>query len=176
MEPKTRLFVSGSRDQLTTFRVVGPASMAVSVALKRSVEASLEEGATIRIDLRECPWMDSTFLGTLLVLARRARARGLCARLLLVSPSAECLRVLDQTGVQEVFDVVATPEPAGAAEWTEIASGGDKEALVRNLLRAHEALATFPGTEGAFGEVAREIAQDAQRIGELCDPTSPERK
>ena len=123
MDCETRLLVTGSRERLTTFRVVGPALMAISVALRRSVEASLEEGATVRIDLRECPWMDSTFLGTLLVLARRANASGRGARFFLAAPSAECLRVLDQTGVHEVLDVIATPELGGATEWRESSSG-----------------------------------------------------
>jgi hypothetical protein len=103
MEKEARLFVSGSREGLTTFRVVVPASMAVSVPLKQSVEARLEGAATVRIDLRECPWVDSTFLGTLLVLARRANASVRGATLDLVSPSAGCLRALDQTGLKEFF-------------------------------------------------------------------------
>ncbi len=152
--------------------------MTVSVPLRRAAEASLEEGATVRIDLRECTWMDSTFLGTLLVLARRARAAsasGRGARLFLVAPSAECRRVLDQTGTGEILDVVEMPELEGA-EWTAVACDGDSEALARTLLRAHEELATFPGTKGAFREVARAMKQDAQRIGELRDPAPPERK
>jgi anti-anti-sigma factor len=175
MEDETRLFVAGSRDR-PTFRVVGPASMAVSVPLRRSVEASLAEGATVRIDLSECTWMDSTFLGTLLVLARRANASGRGARFFLVAPSAECSRVLDQTGVDEVVEVIATPELGGFTEWRELARDGDREALARNILRAHGELAAFPGTEGAFREVARALTQDAQRIRELRDLAPPERK
>jgi anti-anti-sigma factor len=160
---------------LKTFRVVGPASMAVSGSLRRSVEADLEQGATVRIDLRECTWMDSTFLGTLLVLAREARASRRGARFSLVSPSDECSTVLDHTGVREVIEVIATPKPE-ATEWTEIARDGDKEALACNILHAHQELAAFPGTEGAFREVARSMTEGAQLVRELPEAGSPERK
>lgn len=157
------LFTS-SRGATTTFRVIGPAAIRESVLLRKAAEERLDQGvAGLRVDLSECAWMDSTFLGVLLVLARRAERSPQRARLSIVSPSPECRRVLDDTGVAEVLDVSSTAEPQGP--WTEVLGPTDDvEALRRNVLIAHQQLAQLPGDAGAeFRDVARALSEDARR-------------
>lgn len=158
-----RVFTS-SRVATTIFRVVGPATIGESALLRQAAEERLDQGAAgLRVDLSECAWMDSTFLGMLLVLARRAERSRQGARLSIASPSAECRRVLDDTGVADLLEIASTAEPQGP--WTELLGPiDDVEALRRNVLSAHQQLAQLPGDAGAeFREVARALSDDARR-------------
>lgn len=158
-----RVFMS-SRGATTMFRVVGPAGIGESAVLRQVAEERLDQGAAaLRIDLSECAWMDSTFLGMLLVLARRAERSPQRARLSVVSPSPECRRVLEETGVDEVLEIASMPEPQGP--FTELVGPiDDADALRRNVLNAHQQLAQLPGEAGAeFREVVRALSDDARR-------------
>jgi anti-anti-sigma factor len=160
-----RLFAS-SHGRTSTFRVVGPATMLESVPLRDAAAVRLEEGATtIVVDLAECTWMDSTFLGTLLVLARQAERGGRGARVLLGSPSLECQRVIEQTGVAEILAAVVS-QPTEGQVWTELhGASDDTDALRRNVLRANEQLARLGGAAGdEFREVARALAEDQRKF------------
>src|SRR5436309_2251239 len=82
-----------------TFQVEGRGRMANSLPLRRLAEQALAGGATaLRVDLRRCTHMDSTFLGTLLQLKRAAGRKG--ASLVLVSPSPECHELLRQMALE----------------------------------------------------------------------------
>jgi anti-anti-sigma factor len=140
--------------------------MLESVPFRNAAMARLEEGATtIVVDLGECTWMDSTFLGTLLVLERQAERSGRGARVLLGSPSLECQRLLEQTGVGEILPAVVSQSTEGQA-WTELrGASDDTDALRRNVLRANEQLARLGGAAGEeFREVARALAEDQRKF------------
>jgi anti-anti-sigma factor len=149
-----------------TFRLVGRALMAHGLRLRKVAEQFLAGGADrLRVDLRDCTYMDSTFLGTLLFLKRAAERRGphLFA---LIAPSAQCGRLLRQMGVDDVFPTVVEDEPAEG--WVEL--GGmpeDASACRRGVLEAHEELATL---SGAAGESFREVMRCLQRSGDSGGP------
>src|SRR4051812_29955311 len=90
------------------FQVEGVARMPQGLALRRAAEPCLAEGSPVRIDLRRCTYMDSTFVGTLLVLRRAAGCGG---DLALVAPSTPCRDLLRQMGLDRVLSVVTTDEP-----------------------------------------------------------------
>src|SRR5438093_8992066 len=90
-------------DQTVIFRVEGQATMHRSASVRRFAEQCLPCGTkTLRVDLRHCIYMDSTFLGTLLFLKRLVDCweQGEFA---LISPSPQCCQLLQQMRLDKVF-------------------------------------------------------------------------
>src|SRR5437870_478735 len=105
-------------DQTITFRVEGCGRATNILPLRRFAEQALAAGATtLRVDLRRCTHMDSTFIGTLLHLKRAVekRERG---SFLLLSPSTPCSQILRQMGLERIVAIASATEEAGP--WTEL--------------------------------------------------------
>jgi anti-anti-sigma factor len=146
--------------QTVTFRVEGWVTMTHSLPLRRCAEQCLKEGASVRVDLRHCQYMDSTFLGTLLFLHRLAvKGRG---KFSLVSPSCKCGELFQQVGLQNDFVVADADEP-DAEDWTILTNEPrDKGAFTSNVVQAHQELASLPGPAGdQFRAVVRSLTRDA---------------
>jgi anti-sigma B factor antagonist len=130
-----------------TFHVEGRATMTQSLPLRRHAERCLETGTTeVRIDLRDCTYMDSTFVGTLLALHKTLE--GGKGRVTILAPSNPCTRILRDLGL---FDVLLTDQADhdAAAAWVELPCGSDDAtAFKRNIKDAHENLAGLPGPVG----------------------------
>ena len=59
-----------------SFKVDGRGTMQQCSSLRRHAEACITAGAMrINVDLRDCTYMDSTFLGTLIFLDKQLRQR-----------------------------------------------------------------------------------------------------
>jgi anti-anti-sigma factor len=149
--------------QTVTFQVEGRATMVQSQPLRRVAEQSLAEGSrAFRIDLRHCTHMDSTFLGTLLFLKRTVDRRD-HGDLALVCPSSKCAAILDQMGLVGVFPVTTAEEPPAVACAELPGDLQDAGAFKRNVLQAHQELASLPGPVGdQFRAVMRCLANDAE--------------
>jgi len=150
-------------EQTVIFQVEGWGRMSHSLPLRRFAEQALAAGATsLRVDLRRCTHMDSTFLGTLLQLKREAERRGQ-GDFALVSPSPQCVQLLRQMGLERLFYVETTPE-GDAGTWTELCGEPPAgEGFKRNVIQAHEELARLDGPAGEpFREVLRCLKQDPE--------------
>src|SRR5271156_6787754 len=90
-----RSSVSICRDGDTLFcRVEGWGTMNQAPVLRQHAEACLAQGASrLRIDLRNCDYMDSTFLGSLICLSRQFGQRA-ADGFGLVQPAAPCRDLL----------------------------------------------------------------------------------
>jgi anti-anti-sigma factor len=157
--PKSILRVYQS-EQVLTFQVEGWATMAQSMPIRRRMERGLALGlTTLRVDLRHCTYMDSTFMGTLLFLKRSLAGRE-GGDFALVCPSPECDQLLQKMGMEGLFCTV-TAEESAATTWTEIGSEGeDIQTAQRNVVQAHLELASLPGPAGEpFRTVARCLAE-----------------
>ncbi len=147
------------QDQTVTFRVEGRGTMNNSLPLRRCAESLLASGTTrVRVDLRDCTYMDSTFLGTILALKKALeRSQG---QLVLVAPSVGCSRILQQMGLADVLPAQSEP-PAAELTWTELSSEAtDPQSFKRNIVQAHEELANLPGQAGEqFKAVTRCLAE-----------------
>jgi anti-anti-sigma factor len=66
----------------------------------------VDEGDTVRIDLSEVTFLDSSGVRELLLANRQAVASG--TQLRLANPSAQCRRVLEMSGVWSEFEVEGT--------------------------------------------------------------------
>jgi anti-anti-sigma factor len=135
-------------DRVLTVHVEGRATMAHSLSLRRFAEQELARGATgIRINLRACTYMDSTFLGTLLLLKRLFANRGPHA-LVLVAPSCQCTQLLQQMKLDQLFEIIPAEE-AGSSAGVELPGHmADLDAFQSNALQAHQELARLPGDAG----------------------------
>ncbi len=143
------------QEQTVTVQVEGWGRMQQSLPLRRYAEQSVAGGVTcLRVDLRRCTYLDSTFLGTLLYLQRFLKRKN-NGRLTLVSPSPECGRLLKQIGVDDVFTTENADELAAQA-WEELKGGkDDPNAFNQTVVEAHEELAHVGGRCGdTFGKVA----------------------
>lgn len=147
-----------------TYRVAGRATMHQSVALRRLGEEALARGATsLAVDLRHCVSMDSTFIGTLLILFRAA---GRVGDFHLASPSPECRRCLELMGLGDVFRVVNAEElPEDAWRDAEpVPQGG--ACLKYAVLDSHRELADLGGpAAGPCRAVADTLAKELEAEG-----------
>ena len=108
--------------------------------LRETLLSRLEESSdvpAVYVDLAQCTYMDSTFIGLLVAIDRRLQ-KGSGGRLHVMQPSTECLQLFRQLGLQELFvlDPVPAQPPAEMKELTGAAGrpGADF------ILRAHEEL------------------------------------
>lgn len=148
---------------MLTFQVEGQATMYHGLPLRRMAEKSIAEGARLlQVDLRHCTYMDSTFIGTLLLLKRNTGREGF--DLVLLSPSAQCQRLLHQMGV-DGFCPMITVDELPTSSWIEIACGVDEPNQFNdNLLEAHQELASLPGPVSApFQGIVRHLSQELGR-------------
>ena len=144
-----------------TLQPEGQASMRQCPALRQFAERALAEGVeSVRVDLRRCTHMDSTFLGTLLALKRLIDGRG-SGELLLVSPSPQCCRLLRGMGLARFYPTVTADELPPDA-WEDLpGTTEDVAAFKQTVVDAHRELANIAGPAGEpFRAVARCIEND----------------
>lgn len=143
--------------------------MTESPAVQASASSRIAEGVrALRVDLRDCTTMDSTFSGTLLALKRQLEAAG--GSLTLLSPSAKVRELLEQMGLEDFYAVELTNRIEGP--WVEIATApGGTPKLRRVILDAHEELARIPGPAG---HTFRPVADELRREGAPSRRPDPE--
>jgi anti-anti-sigma regulatory factor len=142
-----------------TIDVAGPATMVESPAVQEAVSEGVLRGVhVVRIDLRDCTTMDSTFSGTLLALKRDLElTRG---TLTLVSPSLKVVELLGQMGLDGFYDVESAERATGP--WHEVAPAPPQVDRLRRLIAdAHDELARIPGPAAdAFRAVVEELRRE----------------
>jgi len=148
--------------QTIAFRVEGQVRMAQSLPLRRLAEQRLAAGATtVRIDLRDCTYMDSTFLGTLLFL-KSTTERLNQGHFALVLPSLSCRRLFEQMGLDAVFPVAEDLPEVPA--WVDLTGGpADIQELKRSVTQAHQELARL---DGPAAESFRAVIRCLEKSGD----------
>lgn len=146
---------------VVTFRVEGRGTMFQGEPFRRAAERLLAEGVNqVRVDLRHCQHMDSTFIGTLLSI-NKGLGRQQSGPLVVLSPSPECGKILHQMGLVGMIPTSADEAPQGA--WQEIdCSNPDLPAMKRNATEAHENLAELPGPAGKQFDAVMRCITNAQ--------------
>lgn len=146
-------------DDTVVFRVVGRGTMCHCVALRSRAEQSLGRGVRrLLVDLRECTYFDSTFLGTLLMLKRAATERG-GTEFGLVDPSDACRRLLAQMQMDRYFPQVETV--CESKEGSELCTDYDSSAFKWAIVCAHQELASLGSPEGeSFRPLAERLAAE----------------
>lgn len=145
METPKCLLRTQQQGELALVRIEGRATLVQSPMLRAYGHRWLQRGScTLCLDLRRCTYMDSTFVGSLLYLHRQAETQKQ-GKLRLLSPSGDCLRLLDEMGVREVFVIEEGQEPA-PGNWTMMDMDlGEPSSLRSCIVDAHQELAATPG-------------------------------
>src|SRR5262245_48325003 len=145
-------------DHTLSVQVHGRGTMRQSPCIRRLADCGAELAiGHVFLDLHDCSFMDSTFLGTLLCLLRQFGEAGFT----LVSPSEECRRHLEQVGLLDVLPMCDTL-PVPDKDWIPVTDEDDICRFRTSVVQAHEALAALPGGSGEhFRSIAACLAAEA---------------
>jgi len=138
--PAADSILVGSDDRGWFITARGAVRASLCYPLRETLLARLEESSDVPAvfaDLSKCTYMDSTFIGLLVAIDRRLQ-KGSGGRLHIMQPSAECLDLFHQLGLQEYLLVDSAPiQPP--PEMGELASAPGRPGA-DFVLHAHEAL------------------------------------
>jgi anti-anti-sigma factor len=145
-------------------RVQGRAQAHQCPAFRRFAEEMLSGPASrLQVDLSECEYFDSTFLGTLLHLRKTPGQDGSCM-LTLVAPSEQCLQILGRMGARSLFRIDSGCSVEDSQEWhilPEEQPGQCGLDFKRNVVEAHQELAQVDGPlQDKYRMIAEMAAQD----------------
>src|SRR5208337_1151099 len=108
--------------------------------LREALLAQLDQTAdvpAVYVDLSECRYMDSTFIGLLVAIDKKLQ-KGSGGRLHILRPTVECREILEQIGLKSFLLIeerdMQAPEAMGVLAPNEERPGAEF------ILRAHEAL------------------------------------
>jgi anti-anti-sigma factor len=142
-----------------TVDVHGGAIFMKSPAVRELVARHLSRGLRgLRVDLRDCTMMDSTFSGMLLSIEHQLAA--LDGTLTLISPSGRVLELLRGMGLDELYAIEVAPRPNGP--WVQVSPRStDIDELTSLVLESHEELAHASVSNGpAFRAVVEELRRN----------------
>jgi Anti-anti-sigma regulatory factor (antagonist of anti-sigma factor) len=155
--------------QALEVQLEGCATMLHAQAMRQWIEANVARTPRIRIDLSRCIYMDSTFIGTLLGLKRLAESRRL-GGLALVCPSPQCVQLLEQMRIGQVFATESSPTVGST--WQEVSVPADAvktREFQCHIVEAHQRLADCPGPTGdRFRQLAEDMSRELK--GKEADP------
>lgn len=153
----------GTTDRTVWIRVEGKGSFLNSTGLKDFAKEMTNRGfREFVIDLKSCPVMDSTFMGTLAGIALRLREIGQ-GRLRVINLNERNGDLLANLGLDQLFTIGGGDESAAGEAAREPLSGGpeDKIARATTMLAAHEAcVQAHPGNAAKFKDVLEYLRQD----------------
>lgn len=145
-------------------RVEGKGSFLNSTGLKEFAKEMVNRGyREFVVDLKNCPVMDSTFMGTLTGIALRLREFGQ-GQVRVVNINDRCRDLLENLGLDQVFSIddkapVTTTAPAVPVPID--ASAKDKLEQAQTMLEAHEAcVEANPENAAKFKDVLEYLKQD----------------
>ena len=143
------------------FRIVGRGTMHESPTVRDFIGGAMEDGAVVTLDLSECDYLDSTFLGCLVMLQRRGDMAE--RRFRVHAPDEPRQRLLKTSQIDRVLTFAETaPTPTGKAALLETTNLQRTE-FCGHLLETHRALARLNGPAATmFQRIADQIARDLE--------------
>jgi anti-anti-sigma regulatory factor len=146
-------------NRIVWVRVQGKGSSANSTALRDFAKEMIRLGAReFIVDLRYCPAMDSTFMGTLAGISFRLRETGE-GSLSVVNPNERNAESLCSLGLEQLFNVRVSPIKMGGQALT-IPLKEDRTTRAQTMLEAHEALIkTAPENLPKFKDVIQYLEE-----------------
>jgi anti-anti-sigma regulatory factor len=145
-------------------RVEGKGSFLNSTGLKEFAKEMVNRGyREFAVDLKNCPVMDSTFMGTLAGVALRLRELGQ-GHLRVINLNERNQDLLGNLGLDQLFTMGVGVEESGAMEPVQQplpATAADKQEQARTMLEAHEAVVEAnPENAAKFKDVLEYLKQD----------------
>ena len=121
-------------------RAQGHITAAVSTDLRELIQSRLTRAPVpglLAVDLSDCEYMDSTFMGLLVGFHKRYKV--LTGRALtILRPSQDCIKLLTGLGILKLMTLVSGPEPVSPETWTALKASHLPSTEV--LLHAHKDL------------------------------------
>jgi anti-anti-sigma regulatory factor len=147
-------------------RIEGRGTMRESPAAAEFASKSLEaEGATLVVDLSACEHLDSTFLGCLVEMRRRA-SRASPSRFAVSAPEDRAKRLLGPTKLDLVLKPTAEPPQVVGNFVTMPAVDPASPDLMRHVMECHRLLADLGGPQqAAFAAIADNIERELGKGG-----------
>lgn len=152
----------GISDRTVWVRVEGKGSFLNSTGLKQFSKEMTNRGfRDFVVDLKECPVMDSTFMGTLTGISLRLKELG-SGELCVVNLNERNRELLFSLGLDRFFAMNHAPAIEPTEQALPLSAGAeDKDARARTMLEAHEAVvAANPANEAKFKDVLEYLKQD----------------
>ena len=151
------------KDGIHYIRAKGNASFVCAPPLRElAKKLAAEPFSGLKIDLEECTWMDSTFMGMLAMLGLNAKKKGVPAEILNASEQNE--KLLCGLGLKKVFEFKAGQFTVGddvPAASNEISAEG----RARNVLDAHQTLMDIDiSNVPKFEKVVEFVKKDIDRM------------
>ncbi len=150
-------------------RVLGKGTSVHSRAMEAFVKEcfSQTEQATAIVDLRDCQYLDSTFLGCLLKLQRIGKN----GRFSVVADEPTRIRLLATTHIDAYLNLTETsPEAIGCFLSIEV-SPLSRQELGRHMMETHQALSEVPGEcSTTFARIASELRKELRANECQSDP------
>ena len=127
------------KDGVTSIRVKGNASFQCAPPLRELAKRLASEPfGGLKINLEECTWMDSTFMGMLAMLGLNAKKKGVPAEI--VNASEQNEKLLCGLGLKKVFEFKSGPSFADGDDVPAASNDTTDEGRARNVLDAHQTL------------------------------------
>ena len=149
-------------DQMVWVRVTGRATFRESLGLEAYLESCVQEcpPSDVQVDLSQCVFMDSTFIGTLVKLAT-GHVISPDATCRTTSPSPECQALIASMHLEQVLTIVGeTPPPPAKPRELPVVTF-DPRSLGYHALEAHEHLAEADADNARiFGPVVRQLRKE----------------
>jgi anti-anti-sigma factor len=160
----TTLFL-GRTNTGSRLRLVGRGTLRESEEVQEFIAQSLDRdpAATLVLDLRDCDYLDSTFLGCLLGLHRRYGAED-PPRLAIAAPHEKEVRLLRPTRLDGLLNIIAEgPEIVGGEVPVDLAVS-EPAGLGRHVMECHRRLAELGGDkEQIFRSIADRLDKELGR-------------
>ena len=151
------------KDGIQHIRVKGNASFVCAPPLRElAKKLAAEPFGGLTIDLEECTWMDSTFMGMLAMLGLNAKKKGVPAEI--VNASEQNEKLLCGLGLKKVFAFKSGPSSVGD-DVPAASNDTTDEGRARNVLDAHQTLMDIDeGNVQKFERVVEFVKKDIDRM------------
>ena len=152
----------GVADRTVWVRVEGKGSFQNATGLKQFGKEMTNRGyRQFVFDLKQCPVMDSTFMGTLTSIAMHLRELG-SGQLSIVNLNERNRDLLSNLGLDRFFNMGAAAQSTTAPVQVPLpAVAEDKQTRAETMIEAHEAVvAANPANEAKFKDVLDYLKQD----------------
>lgn len=140
-------------------RVQGKGTSSVSPSIVDFVRGCFEQEpeSVVTIDLLGCEYLDSTFLGSLLKLQRKATP----GRFFVVADRVACERLLTATCLDQFLELLDEAPPSTGTFLRIEPADVSKQTLGHHMKETHEVLAELPSpAAAAFKRIAEQLAND----------------
>lgn len=135
------------------------ATVRQSPSVRDFVSGAIEDGVQVVMDLSGCTYLDSTFLGCLVLLSRRGNKRG--GSFSVLATESDCDRLFGKTNLQQVLQLTHQSPVAMGPPVALPATALQRREFGRHLLETHRELAELGGPQAAtFAAIADRLAQE----------------